>query len=98
MLFLNTYLAVESLKSHTMILDRIVYPTHYCSKAIQFLETILYEHSSWGDRDRPASRWDNIMFVVTNSLLDFVEYCKCTTTVNTTKHPLFNEKLESVSF
>ena len=98
MLCLNIYLAVERLESPTMILDRIVYPTHYCSKAIQFLETILYEYSSWGDHDRPASQWDNILFVVTNSLLDFVEYCTRTTTVNTTKHPLFNEKLESVSF
>ncbi|KAI7860736.1 hypothetical protein BDC45DRAFT_4305 [Circinella umbellata] len=78
-----------------MILDRIIYPTHYCSKAIQFLETILYEHSSWGDNERPMSQWDQIMFVVMNSLLDFVEYCKCTTMVNNNKHPLFNEELEA---
>ncbi|KAI9257215.1 hypothetical protein BDA99DRAFT_133265 [Phascolomyces articulosus] len=87
--------AIERITVPQMILDRIVYPTQYISKTVHFLERIIRERSSWGDRERSTSRWDQVVFVMTNSLLDFVEYGKNTTMVNN-KHPLFNSKKQQV--
>ncbi|KAI8145673.1 hypothetical protein BJV82DRAFT_655267 [Fennellomyces sp. T-0311] len=83
--------AMEVMIAPKMILGFSDYPVRFCAQTLDFLQDVIVQHASWGDRKRKSNRWDHVVFAMSNTVLDFIEYSKNTTMVNN-RHPLYSMK------
>lgn len=67
-------IALELLSDPKPLVSYMSYPAKFMSRTIDFLGKVVLERASWGNPERDPNRWDKLVFVLGNALLDFVEF------------------------
>ncbi|KAF7732088.1 hypothetical protein EC973_006343 [Apophysomyces ossiformis] len=50
------------------------YPASRCEYDLDLIKNIISEKSSWGCSNRSPNRWDDIVYCMVNTILDFIEF------------------------
>ncbi|KAJ8657820.1 hypothetical protein O0I10_006347 [Lichtheimia ornata] len=65
--------ALKRTNDPSTFLENTIYPSSYCTNALDFLGKVMQQHASWGDSEVKPNRWDHVIQVMANSILDFID-------------------------